>query len=444
MRLALWLTLLLGIACSATAAQSYLFTDVGSLGGTWTYASAISASGRIVGTSALNGDVAHHAFLFDGGGMHDLGTLGGPNSAAYAVNDSGSIVGQSDLLIGSLPHAFTYAGGHMTDLGIVPAGPLAINAAGHVVGSFCLDPNCSTYSHAFLYDGSLHDLGVLSGCPWSHAYGINDQDEIVGESCVPYGSSHEKHAFLYTGGVMTDVNTFAPSNVAGIAQSAYAVNNNGGVVGDDFIYTPGISLIGPLNLGAPVGINNLGQVIGSGGSGAFLYSDGAVTLLSASLPAGWMIDASAINGTGMGINDAGQITGTGRDANGHAHGFLLSPASGPHGPTSTTLPPGSSCSTLAACREALTGALPSVDTAGTKKSQRAARALLRLNGATDHALDQGARSVGKAHRWWYAKARAALARLLTVAGAASDRGTLSVPLAPIEAAVAALRAGLAA
>ncbi len=422
----------------SSALESYVFTDLGSLGGSNTLANGISASGRIVGSSELQGDVAQHAFVYDSGGMHDLGTLGGPNSTAYAINDAAGIVGQSDLLIGSLPHVFVTVGGRMTDLGIVPDGrPLAINAAGHIVGSFCVDAQCTTYSHAFLYDGTMHDLGTL-GCPWSHAFGINDGDEVVGESCVPYASSYVQHAFLYKSGVMTDLNDFAPPNLVGLAQTAYAANDSGVVVGSaSFLYTPGSPLAGPFNFGTPLAVNNRGQVVGGqppggGGNSAFLYSGGIVTALATFLPAGSPLQLASA----MGINDSGQITGTGYDANGYAHGFLLSSTGPPGG--------GSSCSTLAACREALTGALPGVDAGGSKKTQRAARLLQKLNSAADHALDQGAASVGKKRHRWYAKAQAALTRLLRVARAASDRGTLGVPLAPIEAAVAGLRALLAA
>ena len=58
---------------------------LGTLGGTWSRAVAISGTGQVVGTSATaetdsSGDELFHAFLWDQQTMLDLGTLGGPTS----------------------------------------------------------------------------------------------------------------------------------------------------------------------------------------------------------------------------------------------------------------------------------------------------------------------------------------------------------------------------
>src|SRR5215207_10175943 len=64
------------------------------------------------------GDENSHAFLYDStNGMKDLGTLGGTNSYAYGINDSGQVVGYSDTA-NSGPHAFLYDSTNgMKDLG---------------------------------------------------------------------------------------------------------------------------------------------------------------------------------------------------------------------------------------------------------------------------------------------------------------------------------------
>ncbi len=46
----------------------------------------------------------------------DLGTLGGSYSYAYGINDSGQVVGGAATASGA-QHAFLYSGGSMTDLG---------------------------------------------------------------------------------------------------------------------------------------------------------------------------------------------------------------------------------------------------------------------------------------------------------------------------------------
>src|ERR1700680_83879 len=88
--------------------------------------------------SPRNGDV--HAFLWtEVGGFQDLGTLGGTGSYAYGINKSGEVVGYSLLADGTTYHAFlwTQAVG-MQDLGTLGDGTssiaLAVGTSGRVLG----------------------------------------------------------------------------------------------------------------------------------------------------------------------------------------------------------------------------------------------------------------------------------------------------------------------
>lgn len=83
-----------GLALSANAAlPSYTFTDLGTLGGTYSYANAINNAGQIVGSSETVGDVGQHATLWSSTNATDLGTLGGTQSSAYAINNVGQVAG---------------------------------------------------------------------------------------------------------------------------------------------------------------------------------------------------------------------------------------------------------------------------------------------------------------------------------------------------------------
>jgi len=78
--------------------------DLGTLGGSESYASGINNSGQIVGDSYITGDSVRHAFLYDDGKMKDVGNSGGSYSVAYGINDSGQVVGLSFLT--GTAHAF--------------------------------------------------------------------------------------------------------------------------------------------------------------------------------------------------------------------------------------------------------------------------------------------------------------------------------------------------
>jgi probable HAF family extracellular repeat protein len=72
--------------------------DLGTLGGAFSSASGINASGQIVGNASTTGDVANHAFLYTGGSMYDVNSLIASTSGweivnAVAINDNGQIVG---------------------------------------------------------------------------------------------------------------------------------------------------------------------------------------------------------------------------------------------------------------------------------------------------------------------------------------------------------------
>src|SRR3954447_6308377 len=117
------------------ALQAPTESDLGTLGGATSRATAVNGRGMVVGDSTT-ADGETHGFIWRDGVMTDLGTLGGASSTAAAVNASGAVAGESRTADGDL-HAFLCRDGEMVDLG--PAGgtshAVAINSAGVVVGT---------------------------------------------------------------------------------------------------------------------------------------------------------------------------------------------------------------------------------------------------------------------------------------------------------------------
>jgi probable HAF family extracellular repeat protein len=115
------------------ATTSYTITDLGSLGGGVTHATAINASGEVTGHSTLTegGDV-YHAFLWSNGKMTDLGTLGGPDSNGRAINDSGEVVGMAEDS-GEIPHGALWTGNKATARAVGGTVANGINDSGQIV-----------------------------------------------------------------------------------------------------------------------------------------------------------------------------------------------------------------------------------------------------------------------------------------------------------------------
>jgi probable HAF family extracellular repeat protein len=268
--------------------------------------------------------------------MTNLGTLGGLASAATAINSTGTVVGSANLASGA-SHAFAETGGVMTDLGTLDGAAatskaIAINSTGKIVG--WSTPPGGAGSVAFLYaNGSMTDLGTIDGGTASVANGVNDTGTVIGNSDTAAGG---ERGFIYQNGTMTDIGTLGGAN-----SSVNAINDNGVVTGSSedasgatlpFVYSNGtMTSLGTYNIvTTPQAINDVGVIAGTaygqnatGGffNDAFIYQGGTFQDLNSLIPAGsgWeLTDAVAVNDNGQILVDATSTT-TGQD-----HALLLS------------------------------------------------------------------------------------------------------------------------
>ncbi|MBN4005747.1 PEP-CTERM sorting domain-containing protein [Nostoc sp. LPT] len=340
----------------AAAGSLYSITDLGSLNPTATGFDAFSAAyginnaGQVVGNSILPSTDIFRSNAFRtapnsaiNSATDDLGTLGGNSSTGYAINDFGQVVGESKKSVYGSDYAFLWSDAtgmqNLGTLGGESSVANAINNLGQVVGSA---ETKEGEFHAFFYSGSgeLQDLTTLGGL--SSANDINDSGQIVGSKQTQSG---QNHPFLYTrSGALQDLGT-----LGGEKGVASAINNLGQVVGSAdtgatfepndpkecpcnvshaFLYSGSGTLqdlgtLGGTNSDA-TDINDFGQIVGNADS-PFFYSDGKMSNLNNLIPAnsGWVL------GSADGINNSGQIVGTGTiqdpERNYPVHAFLLTP-----------------------------------------------------------------------------------------------------------------------
>jgi probable HAF family extracellular repeat protein len=168
--------------------------------------------------------------------------------AVIDINDRGDAIGASgrcDQAAASVPlnirHGLLWRDGKMIDLGNlggrIATEPIAINKDDQIVGQSDL-PGDKKY-HAFLWDGTMKDLGALPGDCCSVANWVADDGTVAGYSCLhpgqramPRGKRFKNcRGFLWKNGTMVDVNTLIPTDSAWYITGIDALNRNGQLVG---------------------------------------------------------------------------------------------------------------------------------------------------------------------------------------------------------------------
>jgi probable HAF family extracellular repeat protein len=219
-------------------------TDLGTLGGSTSYATGVNDADEVVGYSDtrvrghsfVSGIGPAHAFLHSSGGLQDLGALGGSTStsAAAGINSIEQVVGYSSTGINAPQHAFLYSAGKMSDLGTLGgtnSTGLGLNVLGQVVGYSSVTDDAAF--HAFLDSaGKMSDLGTLDGtnsAANSAANSINALGQVVGFSDTASGV---EHACFWEDGMMVDLNSLLPAGSGWELSTASSINDGGEIVGN--------------------------------------------------------------------------------------------------------------------------------------------------------------------------------------------------------------------
>jgi probable HAF family extracellular repeat protein len=309
---------------NSSYAQQYQITDLGTLGGFFSYAYGINNSGQVVGFSDSYSGSPNQAFIWDSvSGMSYLGSIDGGASEAFDINDSGQVVGSSD----SGQYAFIWdSGSHMQSIGNLGSTCCSIawgiNNLGQVVG----ESYDGSTNRAFLWDSvsGMQPLSTPNDGSWSRANAINNSGQIAGED---WNSGTQ--AFMWDNG--------NPQSIGLTDSFAFDINDNGQITGsiktgsgfnDHLAYTwdssGGVQYLGTLSgtFSEAFGINSSGQIVGRSDYNAFIWESGTGMIdLNNLIPesSGWHLEYA------NDINDLGQIVGYGSSPSGETHAFLLTP-----------------------------------------------------------------------------------------------------------------------
>jgi len=316
------------IAFASSTVSAVEFVDLGTLGGSSSWATDVNEHDQVVMISSLPGDTDAHIALYSNGHLRDIseeynlitsdyvawanainnrGEIGindpigsaavlnhgrffglglGTYSTTLGINGPGKVVGY--LTINGLPKAFSYYRGDVMLFG--PTGSEAISAAA-AINNCGVIVGWSSVSYTIPVQAWIYQNGVTSylapfGHPESVANDINNSGDVVGS----YYDGATFHGFLYRDGTFTSI---------GKSSYAFAINDSGQVVGE----------INP----------NSSSILAQGGvTHAFLYENGTMIDLNTLIDptSGWeLVEAFA-------INNRGSIVGIGY-LNGNVRAYLL-------------------------------------------------------------------------------------------------------------------------
>jgi probable HAF family extracellular repeat protein len=389
----LFTTILLGsLASSLTPVQlgaqeenpkhiRYTVIDLGTLGGTYSFAFGLNNAGRVAGSGATptqTDGVSQTAFLWNRGKITDLGTLGGFNTGLNSEAGGPNTRGESALISETFitdpkGEDFCGFGTHRQCLGSIwkngvmtPLSTLGgnnsqaywLNKRGQVVGfaeNRHEDANCAMPGQRLRFEaviwqpnGEILELRPLRGDTVGFAWGINDNGEAVGTSglCSNFSSlpplpPSGPHAVRWDeDGTPHLIPGLAHKSTSNLANS---INNRGEVVGTStlsdgtirsFLWTRATgthdigSLPGSILTVVPCchTMNDNGEITGfvidgKGNMRAFFWKNKVMVDLNTLIPKNSPLYLLASES----INARGQIAGYGANSTGDVHAFLATP-----------------------------------------------------------------------------------------------------------------------
>ncbi|CAI7973511.1 Extracellular HAF [Frankia sp. Hr75.2] len=217
------------------------------------------------------------------------------------------------------PHVTVIDIGAPDYLGSPRIHPQGINDLGEVVGYGILGGPQPLQAFVWSH-GKITLLPAPGADPGLSSFGLalNNRGQVAGYTTI----GGVKHSIIWDGGSFKDIS--AP----GGDSYPIAVNDNGQALlveqGKSYIWSAGSRVpVEPFNVTATVGLNNSGQIFGSGSDDggpekAFIWSQGEETQAS----------SFGLTTTTTDINNRGQVIGYGAVARPpyHTHGYLWSPA----------------------------------------------------------------------------------------------------------------------